>query len=83
MSSSVHVANKGKDILIFGEGQTEGSNDITLTAEAKYPINFTQPRKRFILSLQYNGGNSVLFVNATKVYKFKAKNSEEKSIHYV
>ena len=83
MSSSVHVANKGKDILIFGEGQTEGSNDITLTAEAKYPINFTQPRKRFILSLQYNGGNSVLFVNATKVYKFKAKNSEEKSIHCV
>ena len=59
MSSSVHVANKGKDILIFGEGQTEVSNDITLTAEAKYPINFTQPRKRFILSLQYNGGNSV------------------------
>ena len=83
MSSSVHVANKGKDILIFGEGQTEVSNDITLTAEAKYPINFTQPRKRFILSLQYNGGNSVLFVNATKVYKFKAKNSEEKSIHCV
>ena len=83
MSSSVHVANKGKDFLIFGEGQTEVSNDITLTAEAKYPINFTQPRKRFILSLQYNGGNSVLFVNATKVYKFKAKNSEEKSIHCV
>ena len=83
MSSSVHVANKGKDILIFGEGQTEVSNDITLTAEAKYPINFTQPRKRFILSLQYNGGSSVLFVNATKVYKFKAKNSEEKSIHCV
>ena len=83
MSSSMHVANKGKDILIFGEGQTEGSNDITLTAEAKYPINFTQPRKRFILSLQYNGGNSVWFVNATKVYKFKAKNSEEKSIHCV
>ena len=36
MSSSVHVANKGKDILIFSEGQTEGSDDTTLTAEAKY-----------------------------------------------
>ena len=62
MSSSVHVANKGKDILIFGEGQAKGSDDTTLTAEAKYPINFTQPGKRFILNLQCNGGNSNLLM---------------------
>ena len=54
MSSSVHVDNKGKDILILGEGPTQGLDDTTLTAEAKYPINFTQSGKRFVLSLHYN-----------------------------
>ena len=49
-----------------------------LTAEAKYPINFTQSGKRFVLSLHYNGSNSFLFVNATKVYQFEAKNLEIK-----
>ena len=33
-SSSAHVNNKGKDILIIGEGQTQGLDDTTLTAEA-------------------------------------------------
>ena len=46
---------------------------ITLTAEAKYPINFTQPNKRFVLSLHYNEINNFLFVNATKIYQFKEK----------
>ena len=78
MNSSVHVDNKGKDILILGEGPTQGLDDTKLTAEAKYPINFTQSGKRFVLSLHYNGSNSFLFVNATKVYKFKAKNSKIK-----
>ena len=46
MSSSVHIENKGKDILLLGEGSTQGLDDTTLTAEAKYPVNFTQPNKR-------------------------------------
>ena len=78
MSSSVHVDNKGEDILILGEGPTEELDDTTLTAEAKYPINFTQPNKRFLLSPHYKGINSFLFVNTTKVHQFKAKNSEIK-----
>ena len=41
MSSSVHIDNKNKDILILGEGTTQGLDDTTLTAEVKYPINFT------------------------------------------
>ena len=77
MSSSVHVDNKRKDILILGERPTQGLNH-TLTAEAKYPINFTQSSKRFVLSLHYNRSNSFLFVNATKVYQFKAKDLEIK-----
>ena len=76
MSSSVHIDNKNKDILILAKGPTQGLGDATLTAEAKYPINFTQPNKRFVLRLHYNESNSFLFVNATKIYQFKAKDSE-------
>ena len=60
MSSSVHIDNKHKGILILGEGPTQQLDDTTLTAKAKYPINFTQPNKRFVLSLHHNGSNSFL-----------------------
>ena len=78
MSSPVHIDNKAKNALILSEGATQGLDDTTLTAEAKYPINFTQPGKRFVLSIHYNGSNSYLFVNATKIYQFKAKDSKVK-----
>ena len=35
MSTSAHIGNKRKDILIIGEGPTQGLDDITLTAEAQ------------------------------------------------
>ena len=76
MSSSIHIDDKNKDILIFIEVPSQGWDDKTLTAEAKYPKNFTQPRKRFVLSLHYNGINNFLFVNATKIYQFKVEDSE-------
>ena len=79
MGSSGHIENKGKDILILGKGPTQGLNNTTLTREAKCPINFTQSERRFVLSLHYNGSNSFLFVNATKIYQFNAKNSEIKN----
>ena len=41
-----------------------------------YPINFIVTKKRFCLSLHYNGGNSYLFVNGKEIVKFKAKDSE-------
>ena len=41
-----------------------------------YSINFTVTNKEFCVSLHYNGANSYLFVNGTKIYKFKAKGSE-------
>ena len=65
-------------ILIHGEEPTQRLDGTTFTAEAKYPLDFTQCGERFVLSLLYNGSNSFLFVNATKVYQFKAKNSETK-----
>ena len=36
MSSSVHVNNKTKNILILGEGVTQGLDDTTLTAEKSF-----------------------------------------------
>ena len=75
MSSSVHVDNKKKDILILRKGPTQGLEH-TLTAEKTYFINFTVTIKKFCLSLHYNGANSYLFVNGTVIYKFKAKDSE-------
>ena len=41
MSSSVHIDNKYKDILILGEGITQGLYDTTLRTDGEYPINFT------------------------------------------
>ena len=41
-----------------------------------YSINFTVAKKKFCLSLHYNGANSYLFVNGTEIYKFKAKHSK-------
>ena len=76
MSSSVHVDNKGKDFLIFGSLPTEGLGEHSLTAEKMYSINFTVNKKKFYLSLHYNGANSYLFVNVTEIYKIKAKDSE-------
>ena len=61
MSSSVNIDNKNKDILILSEVPTQGLDDTTLATEGKYPINFTQSEKIFVLSLHYNGSNSFLF----------------------
>ena len=75
MSSSAHIDNKKKDILVLGKGPTQGLEH-TLTAEKMYSINFTVKKKKFCLSLHYNGANSYLFVNGTKIGKFKGKDSE-------
>ena len=40
-----------------------------------YSINFTVTKKKFCLSLHYNGRNSYLFVNGTEICKSKAKDS--------
>ena len=75
MSSSAHIDNKKKDILLLGKGPTQGLEH-TLTAERMYPINFIVTKKKFCLSLHYNGANSYLFVNGREIVKFKAKDSE-------
>ena len=67
----MHIDNENKDILILGEGPTQELDDATLTAEAKYPVNFKQTG--FVLSLHNNRSNSFLFVNTTKINQLKYK----------
>ena len=74
MSSSIHVDNKKKDILVLGKGPTQGLES-TLTAEKMCSINFTVTKKTFCLSLHYNRAKSYLYVNGTEMSKFKAKDS--------
>ena len=57
MSSPIHIDNKKKDILVLGRGTMQGLES-TLTAEKMYSINFSVTRKKFYLSLHYNGANS-------------------------
>ena len=76
MSSSVLIDNKKKDILILGSCPTQGLDDATLTAEAQYSINFSRSNRKFCLSLHCHESNSFLFVNVTKIYQSKSKDSE-------
>ena len=46
MSSSIHVDNKKKDILVLGRGPMQGLES-TLTAEKMYSINFMWQKKVF------------------------------------
>ena len=78
MSSSLHANNKNKNILILVKGQTKGLDNTSLTAEAKYSINFSRSDRKFCLSFHYNGSNIFLFTNGTKIHQFKEKDFEIK-----
>ena len=72
MSSSVHIHNKRKDVLIIGKRLTDGLDNTTLT---KYFIDFNQ-QKKYCSSRYYNQVNSYVFVSGVQICKFKAKDSE-------
>ena len=48
---------------MFGEGLTVNSNGSIGAVEKKFSINFSKAKKKFWLSLHYNGDNSCFFVN--------------------
>ena len=54
-SSSVHLDNSKNDILVLGEGPTQGLDDTTITTEAEYSINVSRSQRKFYLSLHNNG----------------------------
>ena len=68
-SSSVPTDTRKK--MSFGECPAQGLDDTSITAEAKFSINFTESGKCFVLSLSYNGNNKFVFVNAANYINSK------------
>ena len=60
----------------MGDGLTQGIHDSTLNVEKNYYRNFTDPGKKFVLSLHYNGDDSYLFINGRQELKCKAKTNQ-------
>ena len=67
---SFHKTNRVNRIYVMGTGLTQGSHDTTLYAEKNFYRNFTDPGKKFMLSLHYNDDDSYLFVNGRQELKF-------------
>ena len=76
MSFSVHKTNRANHIYVMGTGLTQGIHDTTLYAEKNFYRNFTDPGKKFMLSLHYNGDDNYLFVNDRQELKFKCKTDQ-------
>ena len=62
-NSVIHSNNKANNIFIMGDGIVQGIDDTTLYTEKRYTQNFTAVNKKFVLSLHYNGDNSMVMVN--------------------
>ena len=76
MSFSVHKTNRANHIYVMCTGLTQGIHGTTLYAEKNFYRNFTDPDKKFMLSLNYNGDDSYLFVNGRQELKFKWKTDQ-------
>ena len=76
MNFIVHATNRANNIYVMGDGLTQGIHDTTLYVEKNYWRNFTDPGKKFIISLHYNGDKSYFFVNGRRELKFKAKTDQ-------
>ena len=51
---------------------------LQLISKADFSINSSKSQRKFCSSVHFNGSNTFLFVNATKIYQFKAKDPEIK-----
>ena len=80
MRSSVHVGNKGKDILILGKGTTQGLGEHLLTAEKMSSVNFTNHREKYCLSLEQI---VIYLLMVQKLLNLKQKILRLSRLHYV
>ena len=76
MSFTVHALNRANHIYLMGDGLTQSINDTTIYLEKNYYRNFTDPGRKFVLSLYYNGDDSYLLVNGRQELKFKCKTDQ-------
>ena len=75
MSSSTNIDNRKKNIPILRKVPTQ-ELEHTLSSEKLYSINSTKKKRKCCLSLHFNKENIYLFVNGTKIIKFKSKDLE-------
>ena len=66
MSFSARATNRANNIYFMGDGLTQGTNDATLYVEKNYWRNFTDPGKKFIINLHYNGEESYFLLMVEK-----------------
>ena len=76
MSFIKHANNKANNIYVMGKDYIQKINDTKICAEKMYYRNFTDPGKKFVLTLHYNDNNSHLYVNGNQELKFKAKTDQ-------
>ena len=76
MSFSVHATNRANNIYVMGKELIQGINGTKIYAEKNFYRNFTNPGKKFVLSLRYNNDESYLFVNGRQELKFKCKTDQ-------
>ena len=76
MSFSKHANNKANNNYVMGKDFIQKINDTAVYTEKMFYRNFTEPGKKFILSLHYNGDDSYLFVNGREELKFKRKTDQ-------
>ena len=71
----MHIDNKKKDILILDKVPTGGLDDITLTAEKEYFLNFTEQKKGFFKAC-ITMEATVTYLPLVFKYKYKAKHQK-------
>ena len=72
MPFSSNSNNRLDNIYVLGKDFIQGINGPTIYAERIYKTKFTEPNKKFVLSLYYKGNDSYLFVNGAQQLKFKS-----------
>ena len=75
VSSLVHANNKANNIYVMGDLFVQGISNTTLYADEVYSQNFTQPNKKFVLSLHYNGDDSYYLLMVNKNQNLNLKQS--------
>ena len=55
ISSSAHIDNKKKDVLILGKGPTQRLDDAMLTTEAQNSIDFSRSNRKFCIIMGATG----------------------------
>ena len=65
-----------RNVIILGVDMSSSKHANNKANNIYVKLNFTEPGKKFILSLHYNGDNSYLFVNGREKLKFKTKTNQ-------